>query len=125
MPTAILEKQETKKTAKQKYRASIALYENSEEYTVFVELPGADEKAVQVNLDKGLLTIEAPLSIELPPDAQVKYSEMNLGSYRRTLNIADQIDEARIEATFKNGLLKLILPKSKNVIARKISIKTT
>jgi HSP20 family protein len=127
MPTAVLERQETKGKSEQKrvYRAPIALYESGESYTVLVELPGADQKAVQVRLDKGVLTIEAPLKLDLPPGSVPKYSEMHLGDYRRTLDLADQIDEENIEASFTGGLLKLTLPKGKSAKARKIPIKTT
>lgn len=126
MSTAVIEKPETKQTVEQKnvYCAPIALYENDESYVVFVELLGADEKAVQVHLDKGILTVEAPLGMELPAGALAKYSEIRLGAYRRTLNLGDQIDEEKIEASFKSGLLKLTMPKSKCAQARKIAIKT-
>ena len=126
MSTAVLEKQETKRTSEQKrvFRAPVALYESAEFYTVLVELPGADEKAIQARLDKGVLTIEAPFSLELPPGSTPKYSEIRLGDYRRALDLADQIDEEKIEASFKGGLLKLTLPKSKSAKARKLPIKT-
>ncbi len=126
MPTAVLEKQETKGAVEQKrvYRAPIALYENGDVYTVIAELPGADEKAIQVRLDKGVLTIEAPLKLELPPGSRARYSEIRLGDFRRTLDVSDEIDDERIEATFRNGLLRLTLPKSKAAKARKIPIKT-
>jgi len=126
MPTAVLENPETKKSSELKtvYRAPIALYENGEAYIVLVELPGADEKAVQVRLDKGILTIEAKLGVELPKCATEKYSEVRLGDYRRTLDVGDHIDEEKIEACFKCGLLKLTMPKKKSAQARKIAIRT-
>ncbi len=126
MPTAVLERQEIKKATEQKCvcRAPIALYENGESYIAFVELPGADEKALQVRLDKGMLTIEAPLKVELPPAVTRKYSELRLGDYRRTLYVGDQVDEEKIEASFSSGLLKLTMPKSRSAKARKIPIKT-
>lgn len=125
MPATVLEKQESKTKAEQKrvYRAPIALYENEEMYTVLVELTGAEEKEIQVRLDKGALTVEAPLKVELPPGSQPRYSELRLGDYRRTLDLADEIDEERIEASFKGGLLKLTLPKGRSAKARKIAIK--
>lgn len=125
MPAAVMEKQENKGTTEQKrfYRAPIALYESGEAYTVLVELTGAEEKAIQVHLDKGVLTVEAPLKLDLPAGSKVTYSELRLGDYRRTLDLADQIDEERIEATFRGGLLKLTLPKGTGAKARKIPIR--
>jgi HSP20 family protein len=126
MSTAILEKQEAAKTTEQKkfYSAPIALFENDDSYILLVELPGVDDKAVQVRLDKGILTIEAPLKLELLEGATLKFSEVRLGDYRRTLNVGDQIDEDKIEACFKSGLLKVTMAKSKSAKAQKIVIKT-
>src|SRR4029450_9562601 len=94
MPSAVLEKAETKKATEQKltYRPAIALYDSEESYVVLVQLPGADEKAVQVRLEKGVLTIEAPLKLDLPTGAKARYSEMRLGDYRRTLEFGNEID---------------------------------
>lgn len=125
MPAAVMEKHESKGTTEQKrvYRAPIALYESNEVYTVLVELTGADEKEIQVRLEKGVLTVEAPLKVELPAGSRAQYSELRLGDYRRTLDLADQIDEDKIEASFKGGLLKLTLPKGTSARTRKIPIK--
>ncbi len=126
MPASVLEKQETVKTSEQKsiFRAPIALYENAESYIVLVELPGADDKSVQVRLEKGILTVEAVLKLDLPPGAVPKYSEVRLGDYKRTVEIGDLIEEEKIEAEFKSGMLKLTLPKSGSTKARNIPIKT-
>lgn len=126
MPISTLEKQEVNKKSEQKQvcRAPIAIYENGESYIVLIQVPGVDEKAVQVRLDKGVISIEAPFTLELPQGATPKYSELRLGDYGRTLDFGDHIDEEKIEASFKNGLLKLNIPKSKAAKSRKIPIKT-
>lgn len=126
MPASVLEKQDTLKTSEKRsiFRAPIALYESGESYIVLVELPGADEKGVQVRLEKGVLTVEAPLRLDLPPGAMPKYSEVRLGDYKRTIEIGDLIDEEKIDAEFKSGLLRLTLPKCGSTKARNIPIKT-
>jgi HSP20 family protein len=126
MPTAVMEKTETKKASEQKrvYRAPINLYETGENYTMLVEVPGADEKSVQLRTDKGVLAIEAHVQLDLPTPSTLKYSELRLGDFRRSFELGDEIDEDKIEASLKNGLLKIVLPKSKTAKARKIPIKT-
>lgn len=125
MTTAVVEKQEAKKTSEQKqiYSPPVTIYENDESYVVFVALSGVDDKTVQVRVDKGILTIEASLNLELPDGATAKYTEVRLGDCRRSLNIGDEVDQDQIEASFKSGLLKLTLAKNKNARARKIPIK--
>jgi len=127
MSTATLEKKpEVKEKSARKchYKAPIAIYETGNAYTVFVEMPGADEHAVNVRVDRGVLTIEAPLKLDLPEGITPTYSEMRLGDYRRTLDLGDLIDQDKIDATFRSGVLKLTLPKSKGAKAVKVPIKT-
>ncbi|MFX5498435.1 Hsp20/alpha crystallin family protein, partial [Acinetobacter baumannii] len=77
------------KTSEQKqiYSPPVTIYENDESYVVFVALSGVDDKTVQVRVDKGILTIEASLNLELPDGATAKYTEVRLGDCRRSLNI--------------------------------------
>lgn len=126
MPAAVLEKPEVKKIGEEKrvYKPPVAWYDIDDAYVVLVELPGADEKGLQVHIEKGILTIDAPLKLDLPTGAKPRYSELRLGDYRRSFDLAGEIDEDKIEATFKSGLLKLTMPKSKTARARKIPIKT-
>jgi len=126
MPATVLEKPETTKASEQRhvYKPAVALYDSDESYVVLFELPGADEKALQVRIEKNILTIDAPLKLDLPTGARPRYSEMRLGDYRRSLDLGQDIDEDKIEATFKSGLLKLTMPKSKTARTRKIPIKT-
>src|SRR5262249_53032720 len=114
MPATVLEKPETTRLSEQKhvYRPAVALYDSNDAYVVLVELPGADEKGLQVRIEKGVLTIDAPLKLDLPTGARARYCEMRLGDYRRSLDIGEDIDEDKIEATFRSGLLKLTMPKS-------------
>lgn len=126
MATAILEKKETKKATEVRGTCSpsLALYEDADSYIALLGLPGADEGALQVRIERGALTVEAPLKVELPAGAKPRYSEMPVGDYRFSLRLGDQIDESKIEATFTAGMLKLTVPKSKSARARKVPIKT-
>lgn len=125
MPAAVLEKEETSKTTEPRrvYSAPIAIYETGESYLVLAELPGADEKSVQVRMDNGLLTIEATCQFGLPPEATKRYSEICIGDYRRRLDLGEQVATEGIDAVFKGGLLRLTLPKSKGARARKVPVK--
>jgi HSP20 family molecular chaperone IbpA len=124
MSTQLLEKQEKKTTKQRKlYNAPIALFDTGETFILLVELPGVDQNTLQVKVEKGSLIIEGALQLDLPSEATRTYSEITLGDYRRVVDLADQVDEERIEANFKSGLLKLTLPKSKGAAPRKIAVK--
>lgn len=126
MATALLENKETKKATEYRgvFRPPIALYETPEAYILLVELPGVDEKTVKVSLERGNVTIEAASAVVLPPEAVSKYCEIRLGNLRRTFEVGDHVDSEKIEATFKSGLLKLVMGKSKSAKVCNIPIKS-
>ncbi|MBX9692627.1 MAG: Hsp20/alpha crystallin family protein [Cyanobacteria bacterium] len=126
MQTSVLEKKEDMNSAMKTtlVTAPINLYETGDSFILLVELPGVDETAIQVNLESGVLNIEAKADVELPEGAVKQYSEMRLGTYRRTVELKEKIDVERIDATYKGGLLKLTLPKNKSSQSRKIQIKS-
>lgn len=83
---------------------------------VTAELPGMEEKDVEVTFADGLLTIAGEHKAEKEEkDEAKKYyvRECSYGSFRRVLPIGDTIDEKKVKATFKNGKLTVELPKSK------------
>lgn len=122
--TAVLEKKETKSSKTQTcLRAPIAIYESDEHYTLLVELLGADEKTIQVDIQNGQLRVEAKLKAEVSPKEVQRYSELRLGDYVRTLELNDAVDPDKVEAIFSSGILKVTLSKSKNLKSRKIAVK--
>lgn len=101
----------------------VDIYETKEAIILVADMPGVDEKSVDVMLDKNVLTISGtaePLSFK---DYSIAYAEFDVGDYQRAFTIADEVDKDRIEATVKNGVLRLTLHKAEKVKARKIAIK--
>lgn len=121
--TAVIEKPQKTIESKDTYRAALAIYESDSAYTLLLELPGADEKNIQVTVKDERLTVDAPLKFAVPPAAQQRYSEMRLGSFTRTVELSDLVDEDTIEATFYSGILQITMQKSKNRTSKKIAVK--
>ena len=88
-------------------------------------MPGVDEKAINITLDKDVLTIEGSVGIEHYKDYSLAYAEYGVGDYRRAFTIADGIDRDRIEATVTNGVLRLVLPKAEEVKPKKIEVRAS
>ena len=102
--------------------------ETKKEYAISAELPGIDEKDVDVTLADGVLTIKGEKSEQKEheeKDKQVHWSERSYGSFRRSFRVPESVDTAKVAAEFKNGVLKVTLPKSSEAqkSARKIEIK--
>lgn len=87
--------------------------EDEKAYHVAVELPGMSEKDVEVSLSDGLLTIHGEKRQEQEEKGKDYYrKERVFGAFRRSLPIPGEVDESKIGASFKNGVLTVDLPKS-------------
>jgi HSP20 family protein len=82
-------------------------------YKLTAELPGVDEKQVEIRFSNGTLTIEGKKD-EAPEDARQDHfvSERHYGDFHRTFRVPDGVDADKIEASFKNGVLSVKLPKT-------------
>jgi HSP20 family protein len=88
--------------------------EDEKAFHVAVELPGMSEKDVEVTLANGLLTIRGEKKREEEQKGKDLYrQERSFGAFRRTLALPEEVDESQIEASFKNGVLTIDLPKTK------------
>lgn len=106
------------------YIPKVDIVENTESICLLADMPGVDEGSVDIVLEKGVLTINGTVEPESYRDHRIAYAEYGAGDYRRTFTVTDAIDHNRIEATMKNGVLKLVLPKGERAKPKKISVKT-
>jgi len=100
------------------------IYETDDAIMVVTDIPGADEKNVDVTLEKNVLTIDARVEPQIPEGFTLTYAEYGIGDYQRSFSISEQIDRDHIEATVKNGVLHLKLPKAGPAKTQKIKVKS-
>ena len=110
-----------------KFQPKINLNEKDNEYILTAELPGMDEKEIEIEVKGNSLILKGEKKekfIEKKEDSQ--YSEIKYGAFSRQIYLPEKVEVEKIEATFKNGLLTINLPKSKKakVLPKKIKIKT-
>jgi HSP20 family protein len=99
------------------------IMENKDNYSVVAELPGMDEHNLTVTFAEGILTVEGEKKQESAHDDETFHRiERRYGSFRRRFRIPDGVQEENIEATYKNGVLTLTIPKSEEKEPRKIEI---
>lgn len=99
------------------------IYELGGDITVLVDMPGVDEKSVDITLEKNVLTINGYVEPVYPENYRVAYAEYDVGDYQRSFRLSDEIDRDKIEAMVKDGVLRLRLPKADTAKARKIAVK--
>jgi len=105
---------------------AVDIAEKDRAYEITAELPGMDEKNVEVKVANGMLTITGEKKEEKEEKKKSYYlSERRYGAFERRFPIPDGVDADKIEATFKKGLLTVSLPKTAAAQAaeKKIAIK--
>ncbi len=102
--------------------------EHDKEYIVSAELPGMDEKDLEVKLSSGVLTIRGEKKEERKEEQpSYRVSERRYGSFERSFRLPEGVEEEKIDAKFVKGLLTIRLPKSKEALQKekRIPIKTS
>lgn len=99
----------------------VDVYENSDELLLLVDVPGATNDGIDVQLDKGQLTILAKRREE--PPGSLLAAEYRACDYSRVFSVPQGIDPSKIDAQLSGGVLRLRLPKSDSVKPRRIEVK--
>lgn len=99
------------------------IFESEDKVYVLAEIPGTEPDGVNVTLDRNILRITASNRMQAPGKYSLIHAEYRTGDYERSFTLSTDIDRDRIEASVKDGLLKLVLPKAKPDV-RSISVKT-
>jgi len=94
------------------YVPRVDIYESENSLFLLADMPGANESSVNITLENDILTIESSVDAKAVNNRPLRYSEYGIGDYYRSFTISDKIDRAKIEASMKNGVLQVVLPKS-------------
>jgi HSP20 family molecular chaperone IbpA len=99
------------------------IIDTGDELLVIADVPGVDEKEVEVTLEKNVLTIDASPAFEKVEKYTLSYSEYAMGDFERKFVVSQDVDRDRIEAHVKNGVLTVKLPKAGPTKTRKIEVR--
>ena len=105
------------------FNPAVDIFETERELTLLADLPGVKAKNLKIDLNDNVLTLtvdETPL--EGPGEKDV-VREYRTGTYYRQFSLSDTIDQSKIEAVMKDGVLRLSLPKVEAATPRKIAVK--
>jgi HSP20 family molecular chaperone IbpA len=101
------------------------IYETNDAIVVIAEMPGVGTDGVNITLERRILTIRGRSSVNEHTGCQRVYNEYADGYYERVFTLSETIDRDKIEATLRDGVLHLVLPKAEPARARKIELKTS
>jgi HSP20 family molecular chaperone IbpA len=123
------EKQEIAESDTERTRAQAAfvprvdIYETNEGIVLTADMPGVDENSLDITLENNVLTINGYVDPQPPEDYTLAYAEYRVGDYERRFSLSQEIDQENIEATVKDGVLRLHMPKAQPT-SRKISVRS-
>lgn len=101
--------------------------ETDDVFTLHVELPGVDPEEVEITLEESVLTIsgERRFYNENEEANGFRRIERRFGRFHRAVRLPDRVDGERVEATYRDGLLTISVPKAEEAKPRRISVKST
>ena len=123
--TADASNDDSSNVAVSQWRPAVDIKEDENQYTILADIPGVDPKDIDVTMENGVLSIKGEKSDEkVEEENGFKRVERSSGSFYRRFSLPDTADADKIEASSKDGVLKLVLPKHAKVQAKKIAVKS-
>jgi len=99
------------------------IHENKEGVKLYLDLPGVSKDSLEIDIDKNVLTIKGEIKLDLPENMKARYIELNSGVFDRQFTLGDELDSEHIDASLKQGVLELSIPRLQQHQPRKIEIK--
>ena len=107
------------------FRPTAKVVESEAAFTVSLDLPGVDASDVSIELLDGELKVGGVRKIEdVAEGDRVMQDTRKQGAFENTFKFESMVDEDKIEASYENGVLEIVVPKAAKPVARKIEIKT-
>ena len=102
----------------------VDIYENDQGIILLADMPGVLKDALDIQVDKDILTIRGAIAQAIPDDAKPLYVEFSgPGMYERAFTLGPDVDIDKIGASMQAGVVKLVLPRAEHSKPRKIEVK--
>jgi HSP20 family protein len=100
--------------------APLSVWEDEQQFHVEVDLPGLQPQDVDVTVEKGKLFLRGE---RMPASTGPRHDERAYGKFERIVSLADTVDPARIDASLRDGVLRLTLRKRPEVLPQRVTVK--
>lgn len=105
-------------------RISFRIREQDDRHLVEAALPGVDPEQLDINVVDRQLVIKGEFApADVPEDARIHRQERRSGTFEQSLMLTDKLDTDRIEAEYKDGILRISVPKAQAAVPKKIEVK--
>jgi len=100
----------------------VDVVETAEGITLYADLPGVAKDKLNVRVESDTLSIEGDISLATSAGMEASHAEVHTPRYRRAFTLSSELDASKVHAEFKNGVLKLRIPKAEHAKPRKIEV---
>ena len=105
------------------FSPAVDIFETEKEITVLADMPGVKPENLTIDLRDNVLTLDGDVADPQGPNEVEILREYRIGKYRREFTLSQVIDQSKIDAELKDGVLRVLLPKVGEVVPRKITVK--
>src|SRR5688572_13673536 len=101
------------------------IFEDADGIGIVLDMPGVTKDRLTVKADRSELVIEGDASIDMPEGMEAAHAEIRSAQYRRIFTLTNELDTEAIEASMKDGVLSIRIPKRAELKPRQIEIQAT
>ena len=105
-------------------RPPVDTFEDSTGITVQADMPGVSKDRLNIQIDNDTLSIEGKADIPMPEGMEALYADVRSTHYQRSFSLSRELDGDKVEASLKDGVLTLRIPKRAQYQPRKIEVHT-
>jgi HSP20 family protein len=105
-------------------RPPMDIFEDAEGITIEADMPGVAKDRLHVQVEANTLLIEGEVQVDLPETAEALYADVRSTRYSRSFTLSSELQADNIDASLKDGVLRLRIPKQPEQRPRRIEVKT-
>jgi len=105
------------------FSPQVDIIEKADSIVVLADMPGVSKDGVEVMIEEGVLTIDSRVESTAESGLTLDRQEYEAGSFHRCFSVGEGLDAEAVEATMKDGVLRLVIPKSARYRPRRIQVK--
>jgi HSP20 family protein len=106
-------------------RPPVDIWEDKNGITLCADMPGVSKDRLSLRIDGNNLIVEGQVQLELSEKAEALYADVRSSLYRRTFSLSGELETGKIEATLKDGVLTVHIPKRAEHRPRKIEVRAS
>jgi HSP20 family protein len=105
-------------------RPAIDVFETADGITLYADMPGVSKEHLKLQIEGNTLIVEGELQVRMSEQMDALYADVRSTLYRRSFALSPELEGSRIEASLKNGVLTVTIPKRAELRARRIEVQS-